>query len=265
MREVFSVVRHDHAARAGGDDLVAVEAVHADVAHRARHLSGERTLGVTGAERLGGVLDEDEVVLLGNFQQPRHRGHVAEHVHDDHRLDVRARRLVDAAAPAHLGVGLEVFLHERGADAQAVAAADEDGLGARVAHGVDGGDERQRRHDHLVAAPDAGREHREVQAGRAGVARHGARRAAVVGDGLFKFRHKAAAGGHPLADDGVVDILVLVAAEIRHGQRDEFRFHYVFPLFFRCIALSSGALQRRRSSSPKLIQHQPAAAAARPV
>ena len=53
-----SVVGHDHAARAGGDDLVAVKAVAADVADGARELTGKRAVGAAGAESLGGILND---------------------------------------------------------------------------------------------------------------------------------------------------------------------------------------------------------------
>ena len=59
-----SVVGHDHAACAGGDDLVAVKAVAADVADGARKLTGKRAVGAAGAECLGGILNDDEAVAL---------------------------------------------------------------------------------------------------------------------------------------------------------------------------------------------------------
>ena len=83
-------------------------------------------------------------------------------MHDAHRLG--------ALGQAALDVG--------GVDAEVVRAEDvgEHRLGAAVAGGGRGGDERDRRHDDLVARPDAGGQHREVQGG--GAAREGDR----VGD-----------------------------------------------------------------------------------
>ena len=219
-----SVVGHDHAACAGGDDLVAVKAVAADVADGARKLTGKRAVGAAGAECLGGILNDDEAVALGYRHQAGHVGHVAEHMHDLQCLDVCAGGFVVQPAVPQLAAVRTEILDGVGVNAQGVVAADEDRLRADIAgQRVDGGDKGQRRDDDLIPAGDAGGHSGQMQRTGTGVAGHGAGHAHVSGQRFLELRDLAAAGGHPPRRDGLPGQLGLARAEIRNRKRNKFR------------------------------------------
>ena len=219
-----SVVGHDHAARTGGDDLVAVEAVTADIADGARKLTGKRPGGAAGAQGLGGILNQNQVIALGNGRQAGHIGHVAENMDDFQRLDVGAGLFVVQLIAAQLAVVRTEILHRVGVNAQAVVAANENRLGPHIAgQRVDGGDKGQRRHNDLVPAGDARRHCGQVQRAGTGVAGHGAGHAHVGGQRFLKLRDFAAAGGDPPRRDGLSGQLGLAHAEIRNRKRNKSR------------------------------------------
>ena len=88
------------------------------------------------ADGAGGVLDEDEIVLRGNALQ---RGDVAGHaelMHGEDGLGLRRDGLDDA---------LRCDVKRRGFDI------DHDRHGARVSHGIDGGDVAMADGDDLIA------------------------------------------------------------------------------------------------------------------
>ena len=80
-----------------------------------------------------------------------HRGRVAVEVHRHDRHGARRDRRRDRVRVEAEAARLDV---------------DEDRLGADQAHGVRGGGERERRHDDLVARPDAQRQQRQRAAPR---------------------------------------------------------------------------------------------------
>ena len=215
------MVGDHHAAAAGSDELVAVEAVNAHVADGTGVLAREGTAGVVGAQSLGGILDQNQVVFLGDAGELHHIRHVAEHMHHQQGLHMAAGGVVDQLAVFHVALLFAEALGGGGVHAQAVVTADEHRLGIGIAHRVDRGDEGEGGHDHLVAHAHAGDQHGQVQAGGAAVAGHGPVHVHIVGDGLFKVAHLAAAGGHPLADHRVVHIFFFLAGKIGNGQRNK--------------------------------------------
>ena len=215
------MVGNHHAAAAGGDQLVAVEAVNAHITDGAGVFAREGAAGVVGAQRLGGILDQDQVVFLCNAGELHHIRHVAEHMHHQQGLHMAAGGVVDQLAVFHVALLFAEALGGGGIHAQAVITADEHRLGVCIAHRVHGSDEGEGGHDHLVARTHAGNQHGQMQAGRATVAGHSPIHVHIVGDGLFKVAHLAAAGGHPLADHRVIHIFFFLAGKIWNRQRNK--------------------------------------------
>lgn len=85
-------------------------------------------------------------------------------MHRQKRFHVRARVPVHAFAVPLFGVGSKPLPGQRRAQAQALAAADEHGLRARVADGIHCGNKRERGREHLIAAAHARHEHGQMQA-----------------------------------------------------------------------------------------------------
>ncbi len=140
----------EHAALAGGELLVGVERERRGMAAAA----DRRAVGMHGAERLAGVLDDRQPVALERGDV----GGVAEDVHRQQR-----RRATGDRGGRRVGVEVEGDRVDVG----------EHGGGALVDDRVGGGHERERRRDHLVALADPDRAHGQVQCRRA--ARDGAR------------------------------------------------------------------------------------------
>ena len=145
---IAGVAERDHAALAGGDLLVGVEAEHGRVAAAA----DRRAVGVAGAQRLAGVLDDRQVVAARDRLEGAHLGRVAEDVHGQDRLRALGDRRLGR-------LGVEVERHR--VDVR------EHRARALVQRRVRGGHERERAGDHLVAPFHPHRAQREVQAGRA--------------------------------------------------------------------------------------------------
>ena len=177
-----------------------------------------------GAERLGGILNDDEAVALGYRHQAGHVGHVAEHMHDLQRLDVCTGLVIVQPVLFQGAVVGTKILHGVRVNAKGIVAADEDRFRAHIAgQRVDGGDEGQRRDDDLIPAGDAGGHSGQMQRAGTGVAGHGAGHAHISGQRFLKLRDLAAAGGHPPRRDGLPGQLGLARAEIRNRKRNKFR------------------------------------------
>ena len=218
------VVGHDGTARAGGDDLVAVKAVAADIAHGAGKLTGKFAGGKAGTQRLGGVLNQNQMVLLRNLGQALHIAQIAENVYHLQRLDVGAGGFVVQLAVPQLAVSGTESLHRVGVDAKGIIAADKNRLCAHIAgQRVDGSNKSQRRYDHFIPAGDARRHRRQMQRTGTGVARYGAGHMYIVGKRLLKFGDLAAAGGHPPRGDGFPGKGSLTRAEIRNRKGNKLR------------------------------------------
>ncbi len=131
------VVRGHGAALPGGDDLARMEGEAAEHAEPAAGAAAVRR-----AERAGGVLDQRQLRQLLEPRRP------AEQVHGEDRLRVRRD------APRGV-LGIDVHRHR--------VDVDEHGPRAHERDDVRGRRERVRGHEHLVARPDPGREHADVQ------------------------------------------------------------------------------------------------------
>ena len=141
------VVRDDHPSLAHRHVLVREEAEAADEPESAARLATPRR-----PRRMGGILDHDEVVPVGDLPHGLHVARKAAVVEDDDRLRSGPDR------------GFEVSRVE----IEVVRADDvaEDRRRPRVCDRVRGGHEVQRRKHDLVSRADTGREQREVQRSR---------------------------------------------------------------------------------------------------
>ena len=139
----------DHPAFARGEVLRRVEAEAREIRDRA-DLAGVG-LRLDGVRR---VLDQREVVQVGERTEAPHVGRVAAQVHDDDPASAGRDGGLD-------GVGVEIARNR--------IHVGEHRRGARVDDRVGGRAEGQRRRDDLVARADARRQQREVQRRRARV------------------------------------------------------------------------------------------------
>ncbi len=191
----------DHAALAHAQLLLGEEAESAELADRADLAPA---VVHARADRLGAVLDQHEPVLVA--QRPQ-RGHVGRIAAEVHRHD-RARARGDAARDV------------RRVDVEVVRAAHvaQHRLGAHVARGAGARDERERRHDHLVARADPRRQAGEVQGRGAARDGHRVRRAHEVGERLLE-RLRARAHRQPAGLQAVEHGLHVLLGDRDLGQR----------------------------------------------
>ena len=229
------MVGNHRAAGTGGDDLVAVEAVTADVADGARKLACEGTFGIPGAQGFGSVLNQNQAVPFGNIGQTDHVGHVAEYMNHAQCFYVGAGSFVVQFAVPQFTADTAELLHGIRVDAQRIITADEDGLGTHITgQRIDGGNEGQRGDNDLIPAGDPGGHGGQVQGAGTGIAGYGAPGAQVAGQRFFKFRDLAAAGGHPPRGDGFPGQFSFTGTKIRDRKRDKLRhndcLHVSLPL-----------------------------------
>jgi hypothetical protein len=131
----FVVVRGDHPAFAGSDDLVAEEAEGGAVAEAARHPAL-----VGRPHSLGGVLDDHQAVLFRDLQDRIHVGHLTVQVDRHDRLGARGDLGLDQGRIDVEGARVVVDQHHGR---------------AAIGHRVAGGDVGEAGDDHLVARADA--------------------------------------------------------------------------------------------------------------
>ena len=189
------VVGHHHAAFAGGDDLVRIEAEAGERADPAG--AAAVTLG---AMRFGGVLDDGEAVDARELHERRHVGHVAVHVHGHDGAGARrdlARDLAHVEAP---GVGLAVDQHGNAAGAQ---------------HGECAGDDGEARQDDFGARGKLQRLHGELERGGAVAERNAVPHAAILRPSPLELGDETAFRGYP----GGIERLHGVGARLRVEQR----------------------------------------------
>ncbi len=146
----LGVVRHDHArVTERAERLRGLEAETAERAERA-HVSPVQAR----AERLCRVLHDRHPVRRGERDELVHARGLAVEVHDEHGARARAERRTNTIDVERERLGVDVDEHRAGSDAH---------------DALDGGEERERRRDHLVARSDAERQeraHERVRAAR---------------------------------------------------------------------------------------------------
>ena len=190
------VVRRHHAALARSDVLRRVEGEAGGNGERA-----DLPPAVGGLGGVGGVLDHGD----SEGEQRVEVGRLAGEVHRQDRL----RPLGDC-----LGDGLRV-------DVQVgIAHVHEHGAGAAVDDHVPGRRPGDRRRDHLVAGPDAGREEREVHGGGPGREGNAVLRAHVVGEPALELL-RARPARQPAAPERLRHGLDLLLADGRRLEGEE--------------------------------------------
>jgi hypothetical protein len=160
------VAQRDHAAFAGGDDLVGVEAEAADVAE-----PSDLASPVGRPVRFGAVLDHVQAMLPRDLEHRIHIDGVAVQVDHDDGLGARCDAL-----PQQRRVEIEGFRID----------IDRNGMGTLVHDGEKRRHVGQRRDQHLVARPHREGEEREVQGSRPAGHRHAVRAAAVLCEFLLE-------------------------------------------------------------------------------
>ena len=137
------VIGHEHPAFSGGEGFGTMKTKRRHIAQRARLAPAKFT-----ANRLGGVLDDDQSVLIGNRPQRIVIRRAAVQIHRENRLRLfRDARLhtVSAHAP-------RLFVDIR-----------EHRCGPHVTDRRRTGDPREIRHNHFIARTNARRRQRQVQ------------------------------------------------------------------------------------------------------
>ncbi len=161
-----AVAERDHAALAGGQLLVRIEAEHGRVPASA----DRRAVRVERAEGLAGVLDDRQPEPL----EGRDVGGIAEDVDREQRRRALGDRGGRGGRVEVQGQRVDVREHRRRALVEAHVGA---------------GDERERRRDHLVPFADADGAQAQVQAGRPAGDGARMRRADACGERALELRH----------------------------------------------------------------------------
>ena len=193
------VVGRDHAAFARRHLLVRVEGPDGVLAVRAKVL----TL-VQRAERLAGVVDQGEAVLVGDRLQLGQLARVAEDVHRDDRPGARRDRCLDGG-----GIHVQRVRVDVG----------EDRRRALVEEAVSRRREGERRGDRLVAGLESGEHAQQVQTGGARRDGSGVGRADGGGELLLEAVDRGAERQAPGAEH-LQDELLLALVEVGGAQPD---------------------------------------------
>ena len=175
------VVDGDHAALAGGDHLARVER---EAGQRAERADRAALVGAPMAQAASSTSASPWRSASGD--EGVHVGRQAELVHRHDRLRALGDRALGRGGVEVVGQRVDV-----GEDRRRAALPDRVGRG----------DERQRRHDDLVAGADAGDVEREVQRGGAVGRRHGVGRADALGEGRLELGDPRALGDPAGGDD----------------------------------------------------------------
>lgn len=195
------VVGDDHAAFAGGDVLVGVEAEGADIAEAA---AGAAFVGLS--MHLSGVFEHFQAVLTGQFQ---------------HRVDIY-RQAEDVDHHDGLGAGGDAgldlaYVHvpgDRVAVHQHRLCPASDDL-------ADAGDDGEAGHDDFVAGADAQGVNSGIQGGGAVADGDGVTAAHALGESLFELLDKRAFGGYPTRFNAFEQVFLFVAVQQGFVDGDE--------------------------------------------
>ena len=139
-------------------------------------------IGVTavgGSDGACRILDDRDAVAIGEIGKRRQIGGQTELVDGHDCLRPLADRPLGRAWIEVVGAGVDVG---------------EDRSGAALPHSIGGGDERHRRHDHLVACGDPAGEQRQVKRTGAVGDRDGLRRTDPLSKGLFELPERGGPG-----------------------------------------------------------------------
>jgi len=217
LLRIGGVIGEDHAAFAGGDELVGVKAEDADVAQAATAFplgdwsapAGE----IFGPVDLGGVFDDLEIVFFGEFQDRVHVHGMAIDMHGHNGFQ--------------LPVALFYFCFDLFPDLNHVHAPSagiaihKDRNAAVVDDRLGTGDDGEGGHNDLVARFQANAADSRLE-GRGAIA-HGDAvfHAAIRGPFLLEFFNKPTRGGNPTGAEALVDVFNLSFADQGFVNRNE--------------------------------------------
>lgn len=177
LGEAF-VASDGHAAAAGGDEFIAVKTEAPDIAEGADGAAADG-----GTEALSGVLDDFEMVRVGDFHEAVHVDGVTEDVDGENGRDAAVSVPIDEPVGGAVTVvgeegvdGVEIHLPMVG------FGVDENGPCADVANGVGRSDEGEARDEDFVVGLNADGDKGEVKSGCAGTDGNGARSAETLSE-----------------------------------------------------------------------------------
>ncbi len=206
------VVGDDHAALAGGDLLVGVEAEDSGVAEGADGFAA-----VLASQPLARIFNHSNLVPAGDRAVLGHEDRVAEGLDREDGFGLGRDRVLDA---------LRVHVQGLGADVH------EDRLRADIQNAVRRRDEGKGRGDDLIAGADAHREHEHVQPGGAGGARDGVPTAGARRDRRLELLvHRA--DREPLRPQHALDHRHFNIRDVRLAQRNLVDHGDCLPSHFR--------------------------------
>ena len=229
----LGVVDGEGAPAGRRDQLVAVEAEHADVGQRPGRAAPE-----AAPDRLGRVLDDEDAELAAGGDEDVVVRALAVEVDGHDRFRQRPGPLASAQ------------LVEDEVDVEAPrgrVGVDEDGVGAGVGDGVGGGGERERGDEHVVAGTDAGGVQGEVEGGGAAGQADGVAGAAHRGQLGLEGVEVRPDGRDPARVDGGQHRFPLAAAEVGRRQQDRRIGHVGDVVSVRCRAAPSRRRRARRT------------------
>ena len=214
-RDVFGlagnlfVIGDDHAAAAGGDDLVAIEADGAEQTETARVLAL-----VVATQRFRGILDQRDAKLgadLGDLINP---ARVTEGVHGHAGSKPATCRLVAGDPVLHLSIGSQEVAECIRAHAQrALVHVHENRMGSDVGDRVAGGNEGQCLGNDLITPFDASDDHRDMKSSSAVNRCNTIFDAAVRCDALLEFRDAGADRRDEIGVDALSKVLFFISAK----------------------------------------------------
>ena len=215
------IVCDDHPTATRRDQLVPVEARATQVAQAAHQL-----VLVLGSQRFGGIFHDEQIEAARQFQNGVHVHRMAKDVNRLDRADSPSRLSIAQRTVAPVAaLGQKVF-DQAGVHLPVPRfGVDEDGPRIRVPDGIGRRDERQCRAEHFVIRLDAADFQCNVQGRRAVDRGDGVLRSHPFGDHLFKPIDVSPDRANPAGVDAILNVLPLVARDLRHAERDHFGGH----------------------------------------
>ena len=214
---VFShggILEQQHAAAAGGDGLVAVEAEGADLGKGAGVLPF-----IEAADALGGVFHHLNLPFPADVHDFPDAHGMAESVHGHAGFYAATGAAVVAAVGAQFGVGLQPRLHGVGRKAQGTLVhIQEYGMCADIADGVAGGDEGEGLGEDFVVPLNPGQHQGHVQGVGSAHAHHGAGGAGIGGNLFLETVHEGAHAGNEGGVYALLQVFFLISGELRDTQ-----------------------------------------------
>ena len=215
------VHKQQHAAAARGDGLVAVET-------QGPHLAEETGMSafIFAANAFGSILNQFDMPFCADFGQLLNTDGMSKSMHGDAGLDAPACLLVIAMAVLDLAVSGKPGLYRiRRKPHRGLVYVDENRVGPKITDGIAGSYECQCLRQDFIAALYTTQQHGHMQRVRSAYTNHRPSGACICGHVCFKAVYEWPYGTHECRVNALLQIFLLIADELRHGQGDEFRIY----------------------------------------